>query len=186
MVRIQIYLEGDGGGAQSCPTLCGPMDCSPPGFSIHGISQQEYWNGLPFPTPGGHPNQGIEPTFLASPAFADRVFTTEPSRKPHIWKIESIKSTMWVVRHRTLDDPEAFELRVLEGWSYIHLTDKTNLWNKQVLVGLVSGVPFCTCYHLMVSPDGDELTSWQSEVHIWKLGRDPVCAGGWESVELLF
>ena len=85
MVRIQIYLEGDGGGAQSCPTLCGPMDCSPPGFSIHGISQQEYWNGLPFPTPGGHPNQGIEPTFLASPAFADRVFTTEPSRKPHIY-----------------------------------------------------------------------------------------------------
>ena len=25
--------------AQSCPTLCGPMNCSPPGFSIHGIFQ---------------------------------------------------------------------------------------------------------------------------------------------------
>ena len=25
--------------AQSCPTLCYPMDCSPPGFSVHGISQ---------------------------------------------------------------------------------------------------------------------------------------------------
>ena len=24
---------------QSCPTLCGPMDCNPPGFSIHGIFQ---------------------------------------------------------------------------------------------------------------------------------------------------
>ena len=24
---------------QSCPTLCNPMDCSPPGFSVHGISQ---------------------------------------------------------------------------------------------------------------------------------------------------
>ena len=23
--------------AQSCPTLCNPMDCSPPGFSVHGI-----------------------------------------------------------------------------------------------------------------------------------------------------
>ena len=23
--------------AQSCPTLCGPMDCSPPGSSVHGI-----------------------------------------------------------------------------------------------------------------------------------------------------
>ena len=25
--------------ALSCPTLCDPMDCSPPGFSVHGISQ---------------------------------------------------------------------------------------------------------------------------------------------------
>ena len=25
--------------AQSCPTLCNPMDCSPPGFSVHGIFQ---------------------------------------------------------------------------------------------------------------------------------------------------
>ena len=25
--------------AQSCPTLCGPMDCSPPGSSVHGILQ---------------------------------------------------------------------------------------------------------------------------------------------------
>ena len=24
---------------QNCPTLCDPMDCSPPGFSVHGISQ---------------------------------------------------------------------------------------------------------------------------------------------------
>ena len=29
---------------QSCPSLCGPMDCSPPGFSALGISQEEYWN----------------------------------------------------------------------------------------------------------------------------------------------
>ena len=25
--------------AQSCPTLCDPVDCSPPGFSVHGILQ---------------------------------------------------------------------------------------------------------------------------------------------------
>ena len=25
--------------AQSCPTLSDPMDCSPPGFSVHGILQ---------------------------------------------------------------------------------------------------------------------------------------------------
>ena len=37
--------------SDSCPTLCNPMDCSPPGSSVHGIFQEEYWSGLPFPTP---------------------------------------------------------------------------------------------------------------------------------------
>ena len=32
---------------QSCPTLCGPMDCSPPGSSVQGFSKQERWSGLP-------------------------------------------------------------------------------------------------------------------------------------------
>ena len=30
---------------QSCPALCDPMECSPPGSSVHGISRQEYWMG---------------------------------------------------------------------------------------------------------------------------------------------
>ena len=33
--------------AQSCLTLCDPMDCSPPGSSVYGIFQQQYWSGLP-------------------------------------------------------------------------------------------------------------------------------------------
>ena len=37
--------------AQSCPTLRDPMDCSPPGSSIHGFSRQEYWSGVPLPSP---------------------------------------------------------------------------------------------------------------------------------------
>ena len=40
---------------QSCPTLSNPMDCSPPGSSIHGIFQArvlEHWSGLPFPSLG--------------------------------------------------------------------------------------------------------------------------------------
>ena len=35
--------------AQLCSTLCNPVDCSLPGFSIMGFSRQEYWSGLPFP-----------------------------------------------------------------------------------------------------------------------------------------
>ena len=46
---------------QSCPTLCDPMDWNLPGLSVHGISRQEYWSGLPFPSPGDLPDPGIEP-----------------------------------------------------------------------------------------------------------------------------
>ena len=38
--------------------------------------RQEYWSGLPFPTPGHLPNSEIEPASLASPALASRFFTT--------------------------------------------------------------------------------------------------------------
>ena len=47
--------------AQSCPTLCDPVDCSPPGPPSMGFSRQEYWRGLPFPSPGELPDPGIEP-----------------------------------------------------------------------------------------------------------------------------
>ena len=42
------------------------------------FSRQEYWNGLPFPTPGGLPDPGINPE---SPALAGRFFTTVPPEK---------------------------------------------------------------------------------------------------------
>ena len=40
-----------------------------------GFLRQEYWRGLPFPSPGGLPNSGTE---LESPALAGEFFTTEP------------------------------------------------------------------------------------------------------------
>ena len=36
---------------QSCPTLCDPIDGSPPGSPSLGFSRKEHWSGLPFPPP---------------------------------------------------------------------------------------------------------------------------------------
>ena len=49
--------------AQLCPTLCNPMVCNLPGSS-GDFSRQEYWSGLPFPSPGNLPDPGIEPASL--------------------------------------------------------------------------------------------------------------------------
>ena len=44
-----------------------------------GFSRQEYWSGLPLPSPGDLPNPGIEPM---SPAFQADALTSEPPGKP--------------------------------------------------------------------------------------------------------
>ena len=46
-----------------------------------GFPREEYWSGLPFPSPGDLPHPGIEPASPMSPAFAGRFFTTEPAAK---------------------------------------------------------------------------------------------------------
>ena len=43
-----------------------------------GFSRQEYWSGLPFPSPGDLPDPGMEPVF---PELAGRLFTAEPQYK---------------------------------------------------------------------------------------------------------
>ena len=48
---------------QLCPALCDPMDCSPPGSSVHGILQARI-SGLPCPPPGIFLTQGSSPCFL--------------------------------------------------------------------------------------------------------------------------
>ena len=48
-----------------------------------GLFRQEYWSGLPFPTPGELPDPEIEPTSLSFPALAGGFFTTAPPRKPN-------------------------------------------------------------------------------------------------------
>ena len=51
---------------QSCPTLWDPMDYSLQAPLSMGFSRQEYWSGLPFPSPEDLPDPGIEP---GSPAL---------------------------------------------------------------------------------------------------------------------
>ena len=58
-----------------------PMDGSLTGSAFLGFPRQEYWSGLPFPSPGDLPNSGIEPM---SPALAGRFFTADPQAKPSL------------------------------------------------------------------------------------------------------
>ena len=64
---------------QLCPALCDPMDCSLHQASPSmGFSRQEYWSGLPFPSPGDVPDPGIKPR---SPALQADALPSEPPGK---------------------------------------------------------------------------------------------------------
>ena len=47
--------------AQSCPTLATPWTVVHQACLFMGFSRQEYWSGLPFPSPRDLPDPGIEP-----------------------------------------------------------------------------------------------------------------------------
>ena len=63
--RVQLFV-----------TPCHVIPCQTPLFM--GFSRQEYWSGLPFPSPGDLPDPGTEPKSAVSTALAGGFFTTAP------------------------------------------------------------------------------------------------------------
>ena len=78
--------------AQSCPTLCNPMDCSAPGSSVHGIPQARIleWVAMPFSRGSSQPK---DQTWVS--CIAGRFFT--------IWATwyQNILPTLWPLHHPT-------------------------------------------------------------------------------------
>ena len=59
-VCVCVYLH-----AQLCPTICDPWNVACQAPLSMAFSRQEYWNGLPFPSPRDLPDPGIESGFRA-------------------------------------------------------------------------------------------------------------------------
>ena len=70
--------------AQSCLTLCNPVDCSPPGSSVLVILQARILERVAIPSPGDLPNPGIKPR---SPALQADSLPAEPLGKPLIYNV---------------------------------------------------------------------------------------------------
>ena len=81
-----VAITGGGGGglvAKLCPILAIAWTVAHQAPLSMGFSRQEYWSGLPFPSPGDLPNPEIEP---GSPASQADSLPTELQGKPgHHW-----------------------------------------------------------------------------------------------------
>ena len=83
---VLLYLV-----AQSCPTLCHPMNYSPPGSSAHGIFQTRILEWVAMPFSRDLPNPGIE---SMSPALQTDSLLSEPPGKP---KAVSVPWLFWIM-----------------------------------------------------------------------------------------
>ena len=116
--------------AQSCPILCNPRTIALQASLSMNLSRQEYWSGLPFPTPGDLPNPGIEP---GSSTLQTDSLTSEPLGKFYL----SIKRSQW--RYQTLSFMESGPL------SCHYLTSWLLLQKKEINFG-ISQCTGGTCY----------------------------------------
>ena len=105
---------------QSFLNLCDPMDCSPPGSSVHGIFQARIleWAAIFQPSPGDPPDPGIE---LRSPTLQAESLLSEPPGQPRrtVGDIsvncgassQKMETSMTVTLHK----PQDHESPLLEG-----------------------------------------------------------------------
>ena len=106
--------------AKLCPTLLKPQAPLSMGFP-----RQQYWSGLPFPSPGDLPDPGIQPV---SPAIADVFFTTVSLGKPcQYW---------WVCSNQTNLIGTFSKMK----WSWFFLTSGTSWWHTHWQVPLEKGM----------------------------------------------
>ena len=120
---------------------CDPVDYSLPCSSVQGISRQEYWSGLPFPSPEDLPNPGTEPR---SPTLQVDSSPAEPQGKPKIIGVGSLslfqqifltQESNWGLQHcRQI----LYQLRY-QGKPFLILGPVIWIWEVPVLC-----VPLCT------------------------------------------
>ena len=77
---LESESESESEVAQLCPTLCDPWTVAHQAPPSMGFSRQEYWSGLPFPSPGNLPNPGIGPRSPTLQADAFNFCTTRGYR----------------------------------------------------------------------------------------------------------
>ena len=88
MPLLAGYMDRGGLIAKSCPTLATPRTVACQAPLSTGFSRQEYWSGLPLPSPGDLPDAGIEP---GSPALQTDSLPNDLRGKPrsHGWSVKS-------------------------------------------------------------------------------------------------
>ena len=88
--------------AESCLTLCNPLDCNPSSSSVHWISQARILEWVAISSSRGSSDSGIKPASLMSPALVDMLQEGGPLPGPETGLLSNTRK--WVVRGDTCAD----------------------------------------------------------------------------------
>ena len=114
------------------------MDSSPPGSSV-GFPRQEQWSGLPFPSPGVFPIQGLNPRLLHPLHWQVCSLPLAPPGKPFYW----VMIAVFPFTARSMDDIPWAPVIVFQA-----LTITTVTWFSIVKKSLLI---FCKCSEFLFS-----------------------------------
>ena len=92
-----------------CQAVCNPMDCSPPGSSVHSILQERILEWAPCPPPGDPPDTGMEPRAPAALVLCRQILYG------------------WTTGEAQGSDRELHKSRNVEKWQFSDLGSPTNL-----------------------------------------------------------
>ena len=93
-VKVKLFV------AQLYPTLCDPMDCSPPGSSVHGILQARILEWVAVPSSRGSSPPGDQIHVSQSPALAGNFFTIAPPQYQLLLFLEKQKEPCFTKKRK--------------------------------------------------------------------------------------
>ena len=126
---------------QSYPTVCNPMDCTPPGSLSLVFSRQEYWSGLPCPPLGDLPNSGTEPV---SPALQSDSYPLSHYGSPKwssLFEWKQCSPRFQCIEDNKEDNKDKFHCRNFT----VYLTSLLTLKKKIIEVWLIQKVVCIWC-----------------------------------------
>ena len=117
---VQTKMPSESEVAQLCPTLCDPMDCSPPGSSVHGIFQVRLleWGAISFSRGSSQSRDRTRVSHRAGRRFT--VWATREWLSLHTKPIDTPKTCYWTWNFRSeRQDPALSTLTFLKHiWEF--------------------------------------------------------------------